>query len=129
MNYNYHDELKQRIYEYLCDNDWCIAPEDFENKASFCSYMHDSLYESWSVTGFTDGTYTGSRTEAEKNLVGNEDLAKSAMEEFETANIDLEFFDSMPECKDVAIRCYLLDDVLYEIAEEIETEIGFGQHE
>lgn len=116
MKYNYLENLKNDIEQYLEDNDWKIdtdiTREELEEE------LQDDLWTCDSVTGNGSGSYTFSSTEAEENLKGNYDLLKEAYNEFGIDTFDIEDMDNF-EKHDVTIRCYLLNEAITEVLDEL----------
>ena len=118
-NYNYLESLKADIKNYI-DNEFTINPEaDIEGIAE---ELYEILWTEDSVTGNASGSYTFNRYQAEQNLSGNlhyisemiqegwiskEELCEKMEEE------DYEYFD-------VSIRCFLLNQAIYETLEEMQ---------
>lgn len=107
MNYNYYEELKEDVKEYLKNTD----ERDFD-------ILYDEMFVDDSITGNGSGSYTFSTWKAEENLCHNLDLLKEALQEFGSS---LNYLES-PEACDVTIRCYLLGQVLQEVLDELEEE-------
>lgn len=107
MNYNYYEEIKEDVKEYLKNTD----------ERNF-SALYDDMFINDSITGNASGSYTCNTWEAEENLCHNLDLLKEALEEFGS---NLDYLES-PEACDVTIRCYLLGQVLQEVLDELEEE-------
>ena len=105
MDYNYYEELKEDVKEYLKNTD----ERDFDT-------LYNNMFIDDSITGNGSGSYTFSTWKAEENLCHNMDLLKEALQEFGS---DLSYLES-PEACDVTIRCYLLGQVLQEVLEEME---------
>lgn len=107
MNYNYYEEIKEDVKEYLKNTD----ERDFQT-------LYDGMFIDDSITGNASGSYTFNTWQAEENLCHNLDLLKEALEEFGS---NLNYLES-PEACDVTIRCYLLGQVLQEVLDELEEE-------
>lgn len=107
MNYNYYEEIKEDVKEYLKNTD----------ERNF-SILYDDMFINDSITGNASGSYTFNTWQAEENLCHNLDLLKEALEEFGS---NLNYLES-PEACDVTIRCYLLGQVLQEVLDELEEE-------
>ena len=105
MGYNYYEEIKEDIKEYLKNTD----ERDFDA-------LYDNMFISDSITGNASGSYTFSTWKAEENLCHNLELLKEALQEFDS---DLDYLEN-PEACDVTIRCYLLGQVLQEVLDELE---------
>lgn len=117
--YNYRMEIKKDIYNFMDDNEYMLdLPEDTKEVDFDKLYndLYDEMFIDDSITGNGSGSYFFNRYEAEEALFGNLDLLADACEEFGN-NIDI-LKDGAEAC-DVAIRCYLLSEVLAEVLEEI----------
>ena len=107
MKYNYLEELKKDIKEYMKEN---TTSQDY-NK------LYDELFIEDSITGNASGSYTFNTCKAKENLAYNLDLLKEAYDVFgSTPDLD------NPEACDVTIRCYLLGKALQEVLDEREAE-------
>lgn len=109
MDYNYFDEMKKDVTEYLKETN----ERDFEK-------LYDEMWLSDSITGNGSGSYTFSTYQAEENISHNLDLLKEALDEFgQDYSLALE---NGAEWCDVTIRCHLLSEVLTEVLEEEKEE-------
>lgn len=108
MKYNYLENIKEDIKEYLKNTD----ERDFD-------VLYDDMFIDDSITGNASGSYTFSTYEAEENICHNMDLLAEAMEEFGNSPADIQ---KGAEWCDVTIRCYLLGQALQEVLEELEEE-------
>lgn len=108
MKYNYFEEMKEDIKEYLQNTD----ERDFD-------ILYDEMFIDDSITGNASGSYTFSTWQAEENIAHNMNLLSEAMEEFGNSPSDIQ---NGAEWCDVTIRCYLLGQVLQEVLEELEDE-------
>ena len=109
MAYNYYEELKNDIEEYLEDNDITLTEDNFGE-------VEDDLWTEDSVTGNGSGSYTFSRQRAKENLEGNGDLVREMAVDFDCKDKVLDWFlDDDYESIDVSVRCYLLNRVLWDI--------------
>lgn len=95
-----NEMYREGLIEYLEDRDY----DDLRD------FLVEELESSEAVTGSTIGSYTLNRWEAEENLCHNWDLVVELIDE---GFIDLESLkDSEPESVDVAIRVYLVSQVI-----------------
>ena len=115
--YNYLENLKSDIMEYLEENNIKITTE---NREEMEQQLYDDLWVEDTVTGNASGSYTFNTYQAEENLVGNLDLLREALIEFGCEGID--FLEKGAEWADVTIRCYLLGQALNEVLDEVETD-------
>ena len=104
-NYNYYEDEKSRIYDYCRENNLSLTDED----------LVDTL---WDVDYIT-GNQTGYDTEENCQIyVGqNLDLAKEALDSFGTSFKDIPE-DNLATYIDTTIRCYLLQELIWELQEE-----------
>ena len=106
--YNYLENLKEDIKTYIKENNITDLDEDS---------LYDDMFIEDSITGNGSGSYYCNAWKAEEALSHNLDLLQEACEEFGSTP-DL----SNPEACDVTIRCYLLEQALHEVIEEMEEE-------
>lgn len=98
------DEINEMYREGLIED---LEDKDYYDLRDF---LVEELESSEAVTGSTIGSYTLNRWEAEENLCHNWDLVGELIDE---GFIDLESIkDSEPESLDVAIRVYLVSQVI-----------------
>lgn len=109
--YNYEEEIKNDIRQWLDDNKDYISSYDYDD-------LYDRLWVADSVTGNGSGSYTFSEYQAEQNLVGNKELLIEALNEF---GGDFAKALESSEYADVTIRCYLLGECLSEVLEEMKS--------
>lgn len=126
--YDYREAMKADILEQLSDNEWKWGPGQFPDKDTFVDQMQDCLWDDDDVTGNGyAGGYTDEQT-ARDYVLANEDLLKEALYEFcDNDQIIRHLFDWT--YYDTTIRCYLLGQVLYDLAEELEEEGYFSQED
>lgn len=106
MEYNYCEEMKKDIENYLEEN------YETDDIITF-DEVYDDMFINDSITGNASGSYTFSTYQAEENICHNMDLVWEAYREFGSTP-DFE----NPEAMDVTVRCYLLGQVLAEVLEE-----------
>ena len=111
--YDYYEAVKKDVKDYI-DNE--ITLSNYDNKNELFECLEDNLWVEDSVTGNASGSYTFSRYDAEENLCHNWDILEEIAEDGGEDSLD--FFN--PEALDVAIRCYLLDDAISEVLDEME---------
>lgn len=110
-NYNYYEEMKKDIKEYLEENRDYLESNDF-------NYLYDIMFLADEITGNASGSYTFNTYKAEEYICHNLDLLKDALKEFgDNFNDALEHG---AEYCDVTIRCYLLGQVLTDVLNELE---------
>lgn len=120
--YDYSSNLKDDIRTAIKDT--YLEDEIIERLSEDRDGFHDELYDDFfvsdSVTGNGSGSYTFNNWNAEENLCHNMDLLIEALSEF---GMDLGNWKGA-EWADVTIRCYLLGQVLSEVLDDLESELG-----
>ena len=110
--YDYREAMKEDIRNYINEN----SSEVFEDADEIYERFYDDMWIADSITGNASGSYTFNTWKAEENICHNMDLVSEAFADFglkaESGAFDAEYLD-------VTIRCYLLSECLYEVAEEI----------
>lgn len=115
--YNYLEEEKNDILQYLKDNDIKVT---LDNREELEQQLYDDLFIEDTVTGNASGSYTFNTCEAQEYVSDNLDLLQEAIEEF---GYDWEEFNPLAkgfEWCDVTIRCYLLGQAISEALDEVE---------
>lgn len=97
--YDYLEAVKEDVKNYIEENGIKVTSE---NREELEEQLNDDLFCYDSVTGNGSGSYTFSRWRASKNLCHNWDL--------------------LAEACDVTIRCYLLNQAISEVLDELEEE-------
>ena len=110
MKYDYMENLKGDIKDYIEENKEYLEGKD-ESELYYIMFLEDS------ITGIASGSYTFSTWKAEENICHNLDLLKEACEMFGCEAK----LDSAEQC-DVTIRCYLLNQALEEVLDDIDWE-------
>lgn len=114
--YDYYKAVYDDVLDYIENN---VDFSEFDDLDDIAETLRDDLWTEDSVTGNASGSYTFSTWKAEENLCHNLDLLGEALDCF---GCGPEYMtEHGPEACDVTIRCYLLDQVIYEILEEYET--------
>ena len=113
MSYNYRYNIEKDIEQYLEDNQWRIDKE--KTKEELYEELYDLLWVEDSVTGNGSGSYTFNNEEAKNNVIVNQELLGTAIEEFciDSETLKNKFFDY--EWQDVTIRCFLLGECLWKV--------------
>jgi hypothetical protein len=126
--YDYKEAIKSDIRQYIEDNDTWLGLEDLNENERFAT-LTDNLWAEDSVTGNGSGSYTFDRNEAKQNLEGNEDLVREMCREFNVPaeTVAEKFLDEDYEYFDVSVRCFLLDECIQEVIEELEDEGYFNK--
>lgn len=121
MSYNYHEEAKNSVLDYIEENKELLA-DTFEDKDELEQFLNDTLFTDDSVTGNASGSFTFNRWTAQEYVTENIDLLKEACDEFGTdaETVGDWFLSEDWETMDVTIRCYVLGSAIAEALEEIE---------
>ena len=106
--YNYLEEMKKDILENY-DKDYL--------KESRNEKLFDEMWIDDNITGNASGSYTFSTYQAEENICHNMDLLKEALQEF--GGDFGEALERGAEYCDVTIRCYLLNQAIAEVKENL----------
>ena len=121
MTYNYHEQVKADVMEYITDNYTTEEiKEHLENRNEWEQELNDDMWTEDSVTGNGSGSYTFNTYQAEENLCHNMDLLEEALSEF---GCDISYLQKGAEACDVTIRCYLLSVSIYEVLNELEEDM------
>ena len=121
MTYNYHEQVKADVMEYITDNYTTEEiRERLENRNEWEQELNDTLWTEDSVTGNGSGSYTFNTYKAEENLCHNMELLEEALSEF---GCDISYLQNGAEACDVTIRCYLLSVSIYEVLNELEEDM------
>lgn len=119
--YNYLKSVADDVREYINNEinhaDWIDDRDGLEEK------LNDDLWSNDSVTGNGSGSYTFNTWQAEENLCHNMDLLEEACNEF--GNDIGELIKEGVEACDVTIRCYLLDQAIAEVLDDMENDDYF----
>lgn len=116
MSYNYREEMKQDIEEYLHENASEYEDLDLDE---IREKLYDDLWMKDSVTGNASGSYTFNSFRAEEYIKDNLDLLGEAYEDFGTPeDLGRAFINQDYEIMDVTIRCYLLSEIIDEVLED-----------
>lgn len=108
------NDVRDAINEYCRFENVTITTDNADElKEIFCTSFW------YSVTGNGSGSYTFSRSEALENLNKNLDLLVDALEAFDTPAEDYKKYLTDPETADIVIRCYFLNECVYNVIDEI----------
>lgn len=118
--YNYFNEVLQAVEEAAEDS---YTPEMLEpvDLDDYAEKLNEALWIDDSVTGNASCSYFCNAYKAEEALAGNWDLAAEALEEFGCDSINP--FEKGAEWVDVTIRCYLLNQCIYDYIEQNADEL------
>lgn len=114
--YDYLEAVKEDVLSYINDNGIVVTSE---NRDEVKQELNNTLFTCDSVTGNASGSYTFNSWKAEEYLCHNWDLLGEALTEF---GCDMNYLGRGAESCDVTIRCYLLNQAILEVLDEIETE-------
>lgn len=114
MTYDYLEAVKNDVREYI-ENE--IDLKDF-TREELEEKLNNDLWNMDSITGNASGSYTFNSYEAGENLNGNWDLLADALDEFGDTSTNA--FRKGPEWCDVTIRCYLLNQAIREVLDEMD---------
>lgn len=111
MRYNYLENIKNDIIEYVKENDDYLKEKNLDD-------LYDIFFCEDAITGNASGSYYCNAWRAEEAISHNMELLTEALECFGCDNINV--LEKGAEWCDVTIRCYLLGQALNEVKEEIE---------
>lgn len=113
--YDYYENVKDDVENYINENKEYFKATDLEELEE---ELNEKCWISDSVTGNGSGSYTFNTWQAEENLVGNWDLLLEALEEFGDSEINP--IEKGAEWCDVTIRCYVLNQAISALLEQME---------
>ena len=122
-HYNYRENIKKDIMQYIKDN---INIEDFDDVEDFKIYLAKILLIPNEITGEINNSYTNDSVLSEIFLVGNLSLLSKSLEYFHnTNNINItNILNRGAEYCDMIVRKYILetsiDEILNQIVEELQ---------
>lgn len=124
--YNYKSSIKADIEEYLNTN---YTENEINELLKLDPYkaeekLNDEMWAIDSITGNGSGSYTFSSYIADHYLVGNKGLLIEALEEFGSPVSSYKRALEEPEYADVTIRCYLLQECISEVLDEIRERLS-----
>ena len=112
MDYNYLEEVKNDVKEYINEN-YDNAYEIkcyYDNLDDFKEKLNNKLWNSDSVTGNASGSYYFNRYKAEEAICHNWDLIGEMLDEGYLVHLEGDNLD--PEVLDVCLRCYVLSEAI-----------------
>lgn len=120
MAYNYLDAVRDDVRQVIEDE---YVLSDYPDRDAFEEELRDVLWADDSVTGNGSGSYTYDRAKAREYVQGDPnamDYIRELISEFDEKDVALEKFLSEDwEWFDVSIRCYLLDQAISEVLDEL----------
>lgn len=114
--YDYLEAVKEDVKNYIEENGIKVTSE---NRDELEEQLNDDLFCDDSVTGNGSGSYTFNAWRAEEYLCHNLDLLAEACEELGSS---MDILKDGAEACDVTIRCYLLNQAISEVLDELEEE-------
>lgn len=114
--YDYLEAVKEGVRDYINENGIKVTSE---NREELEEQLNEDLFTCDSVTGNGSGSYTFNTWRAEEYLCHNLDLLAEACEELGSS---MDLLKDGAEACDVTIRCYLLNQAIREVLDEIEEE-------
>ena len=119
--YNYKEQIRADVQEWIEDNKEQI--EGLDRHDAF-EVVYDSCWVSDSVTGNASGSYTMSRWEAREYFFSDSDSDDYISEMLEggfitSSELGEKMAESNWEWIDVSIRCWLLNQAVTEIMDEL----------
>lgn len=124
MNYNYLENMKEDIKEYILNDSELSIDDLIYNRSELEEKLNEDLWAYDGVTGNASGSYTFNSYKAEEYVLDNMDLLETMCNEFcvDEKTIGRKFLDGSWEWMDVSIRCYLLGQAISEVLDDIEEE-------
>lgn len=120
--YNYEAAVKQDVLAYI--NEEIDLSEWRGRTKELREYLNNFFWTCYRLDGNASGLYSFRRLKAEEALSHNCDLISAALTKFGLIGTDA--LRKGPEAIDAVIRCYVLNqavfDVLNELSEELEEE-------
>lgn len=118
------DDVRNYI-ENEMDLQHMIENGDFDDMDEIAEYLDDQLFCDDNVTGNGSGSYTFNSEEAKEYVLDDIDTVREALDEFGTdaETIAEKFLSEDWEYYDVTARCYVLNQAIREVLEEIEDDI------
>ncbi len=115
--YDYLQAVIDDVKQYIADNKITVTTD---NRDEIEQQLNEDLFTEDSVTGNASGSYTFSTYQAEENLCRNMDLLADALSYF---GFTLDYLEKGAEACDVTIRCYLLNQAISDVLDEIEVDV------
>lgn len=115
--YDYLQAVIDDVRSYIEENEITVTTD---NRDEIEQQLNDNLFTEDSVTGNASGSYTFSTYQAEENLCHNMDLLSDAMSEFGCTS---DYLEKGAEACDITIRCYLLNQAISDVLDEIEVDV------
>lgn len=116
--YNYLAQEEQNIIDYFKNELTLEEQKQYlkEDRDDIIDDLNSRLFNEDSITGNASGSYTFSTLQAERNLVGNWELLRTAIEElYPNFNV----IKRGAENCDVLIRIYLLPTAISDVIDQL----------
>lgn len=127
ITYNYLEAIKEDVKNYI-ENEIILSDYDslsnYDSREKLEEHLNETLFTEDSVTGNASGSYTFSIYQAEEYLCHNWGILAEALEEF---GKDINAIEKGAEWCDVTIRCYLLNQAISEVLDEMEENGYFAE--
>lgn len=126
---NYFYEVADDVRNYV-ENEInifeMISEGEFTDINEIREYLNDNLWTEDSVTGNGSSSYTFNSEEAKEKVLADMDTVKEALQEFcvDAETIGEKFLNEEWEYLDVTARCYVLDEAIDAVLEDMEDEIN-----
>lgn len=117
--YNYLDQETQDVINYFKNELSTEEQQQYlqEDEEDFIDGLNSHLFNEDSVTVNSSGSYTFNTLQAEKNLVGNWELLRAAVEELSP---NFNAVTRGAEACDVLIRLYLLPEAIQKALQKLD---------
>lgn len=123
----YLNMIEDDVREWINDN---IDLDDYKgNRDAIEEKLNDELFNEYSVTGNASGSYYCNAYKAEEDIAHHWDLLAEALEKFGSNISATEMLDKGAEWCDVTIRCYLVDEAIRNVLDELEEDGKFDEDE
>lgn len=127
--YNYYESVQDDIRTALDNGGYDYLLIDSDDFDEFAERLQDELFTDDGITGNGSGSYTFNTAEAMEYVMDNKDLLNEVME---YGYLDREtvadwFINDEWESMDVTIRCYILDECLSDVLDDMGGEDAFNE--
>lgn len=123
MKYNYFEAVKADVMNWISEN--IDLTEYAGERDRLQEELNDSLWMEDSVTGNASGSYFCNTWKSEECLSHNWDEIERAASEFGIEPKISDGYEYGAEYWDVTIRCYYLNQAIYEVLDELEAQGAF----
>lgn len=124
----YLNMIEDDVREWINEN---IDLDDYKgNRDALEEKLNDELPDDDSVTGSASGSYYCNAYKAEEDIANHWDLLAEALEGFGYDDLLASKMLNMgPEYCDMIIRCYLVDEAIRNVLDELEEDGKFDEDE